>query len=234
MLDVIMRLAATNASKQFQSLESVSNNVANINTTGYKARRFEQYLTSDDRLEGTGRVDASKGQIMITKREMDVAVDGFGYIPVTQPDGTTAYTRDGSFTLNSQGTIVTNHGDIVADGIKVPIDYQKIQIKLDGTVLAQSTGNPEFKAIGKISLSKFANPEGLKNIGYNKVLPTEASGEPIADADSQIKQGSLERSNVSVYGQIDQILRLNASLISNIRIIKFADDLYRQSVNLKQ
>jgi flagellar basal-body rod protein FlgG len=148
MLDVIMRLAANNASKQFQSLDSVSTNVANYNTTGYKAKRFEQYLTSDDRLEGTSRVDASKGQLMITKRELAIGVDGFGFIPVTQPDGTTAYTRDGSFTLSSQGMIVTNRGDIVADGIKVPIDYDKIQIKLDGTVLAKSTGSQEFKQIG--------------------------------------------------------------------------------------
>ena len=234
MLDVIMKLAAANASKQYESLEAVSNNVANLNTFGYKAKRFEQYLTSDDRLEGTARVDTSKGQPVITQRELDIAVDGFGYIPVTQPDGTIAYTRDGSFALNSKGQIVTNRGDLVGDGIQVPHRYHQIQIKPDGSIFANTTEDVAYKPIGKITLSRFANPEGLKNIGYNKVMPTPESGIPEEDPDSKIKQGSLEHSNVSIHTQIDQILRLNASLISNIRIIKFADDLYRQSVNLKQ
>ncbi len=234
MLDVIMKLAASNASKQFQSLGSISNNIANYNTTGYKAQRFEQYLTSDDRLEGTVKVDASKGLAMITKRELDISVDGFGYIPVTQPDGTVAYTRDGSLTLNSKGYIVNHRGDIVADGIQVPIDYEKIQIREDGEVRVKTPKNQDYNVIGKITLAKFPNPEALKNLGYNKVAITPESGEPIADVNSKIKQGTLERSNVSVHMQIDQVLRLNASLISNLRIIKFADDLYRQSVNLKQ
>lgn len=234
MLDAIMRLAAANASKQFQSLESVSNNVANINTTGYKAKRFEQYLTSDDRLEGIVRVDASQGQAMVTKRELDISVDGPGYIPVTQPDGTVVYTRDGGFSLSSKGLIVNNWGDVVADGIKVPINYDRIQIKKDGSVLVQVAGSQKFDPIGKINLIQFPNPEGLKSIGYNKLIPTEASGEPISDTTSLIEQGTLERANVSVYSQIDQVLRLNASLISNMRIIKFSDELYRQSVNLKQ
>lgn len=234
MLDVIMRLAASNASKQFESLGSISNNIANYNTTGYKAQRFEQYLTSDNRLEGAVKVDASKGLAMITKRELDISVDGFGYIPVTQPDGTVAYTRDGSLTLNSKGYIVNHRGDIVADGIQVPIDYEKIQIREDGEVRVKTPKNQDFNVIGKITLAKFSNPEALKNLGYNKLAPTVASGEPITDINSKIKQGTLERSNVSVHMQIDQILRLNASLISNLRIIKFADDLYRQSVNLRQ
>lgn len=234
MLDVIMRLAASNASKQFQSLDSIATNVANYNTTGYKAKRFEQFLTSDDRLEGIQRVDATQGQAMITKRQMDISIDGPGYIPVTQPDGTVAYTRDGSLTLNSQGFIVSSRGDIVGDGIKIPIDYDSIRIYPDGAVKVKNTGEQDYKQVGKIALAKFANPETLKNLGYNKLAVTENSGPPIADNESKIKQGTLERSNVNVHAQVENILRLNASLISNIRIIKFADELYRQSVNLKQ
>lgn len=234
MLDVIMRLAASNASKQFESLGSISNNIANYNTTGYKAQRFEQYLTSDNRLEGAIKVDGSKGLAMITKRELDISVDGFGYLPVTQPDGTVAYTRDGNLTLNSKGYIVNHRGDVVADGIQIPLDYEKIQIRENGEVRVKTPKNQEFTLIGKITLAKFPNPEALQNLGYNKLAPTPASGEPVADTQSKIKQGTLERSNVSIHTQIDQILRLNASLISNMRIIKFADDLYRQSVNLRQ
>jgi flagellar basal-body rod protein FlgG len=165
---------------------------------------------------------------------MDVAVSGFGYIPVTQPDGTTAYTRDGSFSLNSQGYIITQRGDIVGGGIQIPVDYSDIQIKPDGGVSVKTKEKPEFEEIGKISMVRFPNSEGLKNIGYNKVVVSAESGEPETDKDSQLKQGCLEQANVNVHSQIDQVLRLNAGLISNMRIIKFADDLYRQSVNLKQ
>jgi flagellar basal-body rod protein FlgG len=234
MLDNIMKLAATNANRQFEVLEKIAINVANINTTGYKNKRFEQYLTNDNLLNGVTRVDVSQGAIRVTRRQLDVAVDGFGYIPVTQPDGTTAYTRDGSFTLNSQGYIITQRGDIVGSGIQIPVDYSDIQIKADGHVLVRTRKEPEFREVGKISLVRFANPEGLKNIGYNKLVAAPESGEAIPDNDSQLKQGCVEQANVNVHTQVDQVLRLNAGLISNMRIIKFADDLYRQSVNLRQ
>lgn len=234
MLDIIMKQAATNANRQFEALSSIATNIANINTTGYKNVRFEQYLTPDNRLDGLQRTDESQGSLMTTKRKMDVAVEGFGYIPVTQPDGTVAYTRDGAFTLNSQGYLVTQRGDMVGDGVQLPLNYTDMQIKPDGTISIQTSDNKEWKQIGKLSLSRFINPEGLKSIGYNKLIPTEASGTPTADTDSKLKQGMLEGANVQVHAQIDQILRLNASVISNMRIIKFADDLYRQSVNLKQ
>jgi flagellar basal-body rod protein FlgG len=234
MFDSIMKLAAANAMKQTESLDSVSTNVANYNTTAYKAKRFDQYLTSDSRLDGTTRIDTSKGDMMMTKRELDIAVDGAGYIPVTQPDGSIAYTRDGSFSINSQGYIVTNRGDIVGEGIKVPIEYKKFQIRRNGEIRVQTEVGGEFKPLGKINLVRFASPEKLTNIGYNKLLASSESGDPQADTDSLIKQGFLERANVNIYGQIEQILRLNASLISNIRIIKFSDELYRQAVNLRQ
>jgi flagellar basal-body rod protein FlgG len=234
MFDAIMRIASANANKQTESLDRISTNVANYNTVGYKAQRFEQYLTSDSRLEGVSRTDTAKGDFMVTQREMDIAVDGAGYVPVTQPDGTVAYTRDGSFTVNSQGYLVNNRGDLVGEGIKIPIDYKKIQIDQTGKVLIQTEKEPDFKPIGKISLVRFPNPEKLTNIGYNKLQVSDGSGSPVEDTESRIKQGFVERSNVNIYGQIEQVLRLNASLISNIRIIKFSDDLYRQAVNLKQ
>lgn len=234
MLDHIMKTAASNALRQFEVLDKVAQNVANVNTTGYKTNRFEQYLATDGRLEGTPRVDYARGAHMVTKRELDVAIDGFGFIPVTQPDGTTAYTRDGSFALNSEGYMVNHRGDMVGDGIKVPINYEKLLIQPDGTVQVRMKGDKDPAAIGKLTLVRFINQEGLKNIGYNKVLATDESGEAVVDHDSKLKQGSLERSNVSVFHQVDQVLRLNASIISNMRIIKFSDELYRQAVNLKQ
>lgn len=234
MLDIIMKVAAANANKQFSALEPIVLNIANINTMGYKAKRFDQYLTSDDRLEGVTRVDASQGDRLMTRRELDIAVEGAGYIPVTQPDGRVAYTRDGSFTMDSKGYLVTPKGDLVGNGIQIPSDYHKIAIKENGQILVQTSKRGPFNPIGKLSLVRFANPEGLTNLGNNKLQPSAKSGEPQADDTSQIYQGMLERANINVYGQIEQTLRLNAAAISNMRIIKFADDLYRQSISLRQ
>lgn len=234
MLNHIMQLAADNANKQLGVLEKSTLNLANTSTTGYKNVRFEQYLLPDGRMEGAERVDTSQGQHKLTQREMDVAIDGFGYIPVTQPDGTTAYTRDGAFALNSDGFMVTHRGDMVGNGIKIPANYQKIFIETNGEVKVMTDLHGEAKTAGQIDLVRFANPEGLHSIGDNKLLATTKSGEAVIDNDSKLKQGSLETANVNMYYEIDRVLRLNATMISNMRIVKFSDDIFRQAVNLRQ
>jgi flagellar basal-body rod protein FlgG len=165
---------------------------------------------------------------------MDIAINGEGYIPVTQPDGTTAYTRDGSFVLNGKGYLVTPHGDMVGDGIQLPLEIKHVQFKNDGSVWVQTEKTGAFSLIGHIGLVRFANAEKLNSIGYNKLVATSQSGEPVKDTQSLVKQGFLERSNVNVHMEVEQVLRLNASLISNMRIIKFADQIYQQAVNLRQ
>jgi flagellar basal-body rod protein FlgG len=236
MFNEIMQVASYNSIKQTENLEQIATNVANINTTGFKTHRFEQYLRNDGVLDGTVRVDYSQGPMMITRRELDIAIKGDGFIPVTQPDGTVAYTRDGSFAKNSDGYLVTNRGDLVGNGIQLPVYYDKVLIQEDGTVQVRLPKELEPKTVGKIDLVTFKNPEGLKSIEGNKLVPTATSGkaEKLPENTTQIKQGCLERGNVNQFHQIDQILRLNASVISNLRIVKFTDDLYRQSVNLKQ
>jgi flagellar basal-body rod protein FlgG len=235
MFDAIMRLASANANKQMEALSDVSVNVANMNTTGYKSKRFEQYITLDNRLDGIHKVDTVAGDRILTHREMDVFIDGPGYIPVTQPDGAVAYTRDGGFTLNSQGYLVTHRGDLVGDGIRLPSDYKKLHILDNGEVQVKTASQSErYETIGKIKLVRFRNAEELKSVGGNKLLPTEESGEPVIDTQSQLRQNSLERANVDVHEQVETVLKLNASYISNLRIIKFADDLYRQAVQLRQ
>ena len=230
-----MKQASTNANRQLEVLGAVTQNIANFNTTGYKAVRFEQYLTPDGRLDGVTRTDPGNGPIAVTRRETDIAIDGFGYLPVTQPDGTVAYTRDGSMSINSQGYMVTPRGDMIADGIQIPADYQSIKITQDGKVsVSRQNNGGNAEIVGQINVVRFANPEGLKIIGGNKLVETTDSGVPQADADSKIKQGCLERSNVNVFFQIDQVLRLNAGLVANLRVIKFADDIYSKAVNLRQ
>ncbi len=234
MFDAMMRISAANANMQFESLSAIATNVSNMNTKGYKVKRFEQYLNSNDQLEGITRSETTQGLRSTTGAEKDIAIEGKGYIPVTQPDGTVAYTRDGSMTVNSKGYLVTQQGDIVGSGIKLPEDYTKMQIKQDGSVQVVTKSNNQPTLIGKISTVRFINPENLTRIDGNKLLPSKESGSPMQDPDSKIYQGMLEQANVVIGAQIEQVLRLNAAAISNMRIIKFADDLFRQSVNLKQ
>lgn len=234
MLDAIMQLAANNTMKQFESLDKITHNIANFNTSGYKAVRFEQYVNGYNEMSGATREDYSQGQLMVTNRELDLGINGPGFLSVTQPDGTTAFTRDGSLALNSKGYLVTQRGDMVGNGIQVPSDYQKIFVDKQGNVKVQTTLHSDPTIIGKIDLVKFMNPEGLQHIDNNKVVATDASGDAQSDDESIIRQGTLEHSNVSVFSQVENVLRLNASVISNLRVIKFSDDIYRQAVNLRQ
>ncbi|MEB3206928.1 MAG: flagellar hook-basal body complex protein [Vampirovibrionales bacterium] len=240
MIQAIIEQAAHNAKVQFNVLDHVAGNIGNMSTTGFKVRRFEQYINEAGTVNGTTRVDTSQGTLMVTDRPLDIAIDGPGYIPVTQPDGQTAYTRDGRLAINAQGYLVTMSGDIVGDGIQIskgPEGYERLYIHPDGNVEVLKKGDSKATQVGQLRLVTFTNPEGLQRGGKNKMLPTESSGKPqlaaIGDGGT-IKQRTLEHANVSTFDQIGVTMRLNASVISNMRIIKFSDELYRQAVNLKQ
>ncbi|MFN8615337.1 MAG: flagellar hook basal-body protein [Vampirovibrionales bacterium] len=240
MLQHILATAADAANRQFEVLDRISHNVANINTTGYKVKRFEQYLRVDGEVDGIERTDTAQALLQMTKRPLDVGIEGAGYLTVTQSDGTQAYTRDGSFTKSPEGLLITARGDIVGSGIQLPAQYHKVFIQKNGDVQVMDTPVDEPRTVGTLSLVTFANPEALHSIGGNKLIPTEDSGTPqsvdagVGTLGGEIRQGFLERSNVNMYHQIDQVLRLNASVISNMRVAKFTDDLYRQAVNLRQ
>ncbi|MGE0201433.1 MAG: flagellar hook-basal body protein [Candidatus Melainabacteria bacterium] len=234
MIQNIMYHASDNALLQMGHLEKVTLNVANINTSGYKAQRFDQYLEPDGRLDGVTRTDTSQGELMTTNRKLDIAISGPGYLPVTQPDGRVAYTRDGSFAINSEGYLITNRGDMVGSGYQLPADYQEVRIDEDGNISATTSKGVQPVMVGKIALVRFTNAEGLEKLGNNKLAPTAQSGAAELDDRSRIVQGKLERANVNVYEQVDQILRLNAGIIANLRVIRFTDDIFRQAVNLRQ
>lgn len=235
MLHHIMNIASDSANKQFEMLDRITHNVANVNTAGYKAKRFEQYLRVDGVVDGVERRDTSQGMLMITRRDLDLGIEGDGYLMVTQPDGTVAYTRDGSMMKTHDGYLVTPRGDLIGNGIQVPTNYKKLVVERDGTVKVKVEEKDELQIVGRIRLATFPNDEGLKSIGGNKLVPTHQSGQPQLMTDqSEIKQGYLERSNVNMHHQIDQILRLNAGVISNMKTAKFVDDIYRQAVNLRQ
>lgn len=232
-LQGIISRSVDNANKQFEVLGYVTTNVSNYNTVGYKTKRFENYLVENGRLEGTVRTDCSNGVFYATKQPLDVAIDGPGFFPVTKKDGQVAYTRDGSFQVNSAGYLVTGDGSMVGDGIKIPENYQKLKIDSDGTVRVILDRDVEAKTLGKIPVVIFPNPEGLQSIEGNKLVATNESGKPTLQKENlSIKQGNLERSNVNMFTSVDEVLRINASLISSTRLIKLVDDFYRESITL--
>jgi flagellar basal-body rod protein FlgG len=225
----------TNSNAMFESFGYISSNVANLNTNGFKAQRFETFLNVDGSLEGKLRTDYSKGSLVRTTADLDVGIDGAGFIPVTNKNGETAYTRDGSFAVNAEGYMVTSDGWLVADGIKIPVNYHKLKIQPDGTVTVLKSNDTTFEKIGKIPLVSFNNPEGLKKVEGNKVAPTNESGQATLIAEHlSIKQGMLEKSNVDIFSYVNESLKLNGSLIASTRLVRVVDEIYRQSINLRQ
>jgi len=224
-----------NANTMFESFGYISSNVANLNTNGYKAQRFETYMNVDGSMEGRMRTDYSQGSLVRTANELNIGIEGAGFIPVTNKNGTVAYTRDGAFAVNSEGYLVTSDGWLVADGIKIPANYDKLKIQTDGTVTVLGSSDGKFEKIGKIPLVNFNNPEGLKKLEGNKVAQTTESGKAkLVENHQSIKQGTLEKANVDVFTYVNESLKLNASLIASTRLVKVVDEVYRQSINLRQ
>lgn len=234
-LQGLIRRGIINTNVQFERLGYISSNIGNLNTNAYKAVRFEQVMDETGYLDGEVRYDYKQGAFMRTGRELDVALTGPGFIPVTSPNGDVQYTRDGSFKINNEGYIVTNDGYLVGDGIKVPVNHEGLRIKQDGTVMVIQKGHTEHQVLGKIPVVQFQNYEGLKSVEGNRVIATEESGEPMLIKDHQyIGQGGLERSNVNYIGNINEVLRLNSSMIAGTRLIKVVDEMYQKSINLTQ
>ncbi len=234
-LQGLIRRGINNTNMQFERLGYISNNIGNMNTTGYKSVRFEQTLDENGYLDGVVRYDYSTGSTMRTKRLLDVALTGPGFIPVTSPNGDVKYTRDGSFKVNNEGYLVTNDGYLVGDGIKIPANYENLRIKKDGTVIMLSRSKDTSETIGRIPVVQFQNPEGLKSAEYNKVVATDESGPPMLIKDHQyIAQGNLESANTNYIGNVNEVLRLNASMIASTRLIKVVDEMYQKAINLTQ
>ncbi|OGI01247.1 MAG: hypothetical protein A2Y25_01815 [Candidatus Melainabacteria bacterium GWF2_37_15] len=224
-----------NSNNSFQSLGYVSSNMANWNTTSYKGQRFETFMGPENVLSGVVRIDTSPGSNLATFRQLDVALEGTGYIPITNEKGEILYTRDGSFAVNSDGYIVSKHNALVGGGIKLPANYERIKISTDGTVNIQKEKYAPFETIGKIPVVVFQNPEGLEIAEGNTVKETEGSGKPeLLLGHAKIRQGMLERGNVDGYALVNETIKLNGSIISSTRVIKILDEIYKESINLRQ
>lgn len=234
-LQGIISRTVNNTMNEFEKLGYLTTSAANYNTNGYKAVRFENILQDTGRVTGVERTDYSVGVTAETNQPFDIALTGPGFIPVTQKDGSLAFTRDGSMRLNKDGYLTNTSGDIIGAGIKIPPVYNKVRIDNDGTVKIQDEKYSEFREVGKIPLLTFNNCEGLKPIEGNKLIATEKSGNPMLIRDHKyVKQGFVERSNVSIFDTVHEVLKLNAGVISGTRLLKIVDDMYNQAISLRQ
>ncbi len=247
-------VAKTGLEAQQTRMSVISNNLANVNTTGFKRSRasFEDLLYQNERqpgaassqqtqlptglMVGTGvrvvSTDKSfqQGNVLQTGNALDVAVNGRGFFEVLLPDGTPAYTRDGSFQINAQGELVTNAGYAVQPGIQIPDGAQSVSIGSDGTVSVQLAGQAQPVQVGQLSVTDFVNPAGLQARGENLYLETAASGPaqtgtPGLGGTGTLVQGALESSNVNVVEELISMIETQRAYEMNAKAISSTDQM---------
>jgi flagellar basal-body rod protein FlgG len=250
-----MDIAATGMLAQQLNVEVISNNIANLNTTGFKRQRaeFQDLLYQNQRRAGAASSDqgtivpvgvqigigtkaaavyriTEQGNLLKTDNTLDVAIQGKGFFQVKQPDGTTAYTRAGSFQLSNTGEIVTADGLVVNPGLTIPADTVSVSVNASGQVLAQVSGQTQTQTVGQLELANFPNEAGLHNIGSNLLVETAASGSPVQGAPASIgfgslQQGFLETSNVNVVSEITNLITAQRAYEMNSKVIQVSDQM---------
>lgn len=247
-------VSKTGLSAQDTQLATISNNLANVSTVGFKRDRvtFEDLLyqirrqpgaqsSQDNQLPsglqlGTGvrivstQKEFTEGSLQVTGNALDVAINGRGFLEVLQPDGTTAYTRNGQFHLSRDGEIVNADGLVIQPAITVPEGAQSLTIGKDGTVSVVLPGEAEAQQIGSLTLTDFINPAGLQAIGGNLFLETTASGSPTngtpgLDGLGTIEQGNLENSNVEVVEELVNMITTQRAYEMNAKVISTSDQM---------
>jgi flagellar basal-body rod protein FlgG len=234
-MQAIVRRSINNTTTQFERLGYIANNMVNYNTIGYKTNRFEQILREDGYIDGAIRTNALKGSIRISTNPYDIAIDGEGYIPVVSPDGEVQYTRDGSLKRGANGYLVTVDDWMVGDGIKIPANSYKFEIKPNGDVINYDNAGSLPEKIGTIPIVQFDSPESLDQGHNNKMVVTEESGNPrIVKDDQNIRQYAQEVSNTNIYDELSDLMRLNTSMIASMNLMKVADDMYNKAINITE
>ena len=232
----------------------ISNNLANVNTTGFKRDRavFEDLLYQNVRQSGGNSTEETtlpsglqvgtgvrvvsteklhtQGNIVTSENALDLAISGRGYFQILQPDGTTAYTRDGSFSVDANGQMVTASGYTLQPGIAIPAGAQSITIGSDGTVSVQIQGTAAPSIVGSIQLADFVNPVGLQAMGENLYQETAASGAAVAGTPGlngvgKVMQGSLETSNVNVVEEMVNMIETQRAYEMNSKAISASDQM---------
>ena len=250
-----LKIAATGMSAQQMRVETISNNLSNLSTTGYNARRAEFADLHYQQVSRAGTVNASDGTVLptgvqlglgvrpsavslhlqqgslsATQGDLDVAIDGLGYLEVTLPSGQTAYTRDGGLKRTGDGLIVTSDGFAVAPEITIPSDARSISINSDGEVYAYFDEATGGQLLGQFTLTGFTNSKGLEAIGSNLFLETEASGPaqvstPGLDGLGMLRQGYLEDSSVDAVREITELIEAQRGYEMNAKVISAVDQM---------
>ena len=255
-MDASMWVAKTGLDAQQTRLNVISNNLANVNTTGFKRDRamFEDLLYQNIRqaggqtslttqaptglMQGTGtRIIATEkihaqGNMINTQNALDIAINGEGFFQITQADGTTAYSRDGSFKLSSTGQLVTSTGQPLAPAIVIPANASSITIGEDGIVSVELFAGGGAQQLGQIQIARFINPPGLTPLGGNLYKETVASGAPQllnpgTQAAGTLRQGMLESSNVNVVEEMVNMIETQRAYEINSKAISAADGMLR-------
>ena len=247
-------ISKTGMEAQQMQLDAISHNLANVATNGYKSERqvFEDLMYQNLRQVGSASSDQttlptglqvglgtravatarnfSQGNLQQTSNSLDIAIRGNGFFQIQMPDGTTGYTRDGSFQTSSTGQLVTNNGFTVQPGITIPAAAQSVSIGQDGTVTVVLPGQALPQTVGQILTANFINPAGLDPKGQNIYAETAASGSPTPGTPGQnalgaLQQGFVETSNVNVVEELVQMIQTQRSYELNSKAIQTSDQM---------
>ena len=257
-----LSIASTGMAAQQTNVETIANNLANMNTTGFKQQRaeFQDLLYQNIQTPGAQTSDqgtyapngiqlgagvrtaaiyriTTQGDLQSTGNPYDVAVQGAGYFRIQQADGTDAYTRSGNFSLSPQGQLITQDGLVVQPGIAIPQNTISVQINAQGQVNATVAGNNTPQTVGQLELTRFPNEAGLNAIGGNLSLETPASGSPQAGVPGStgygtVQQGYLETSNVNSVDEITALITAQRAYEMNSKVISAADQMLQQTARL--
>jgi flagellar basal-body rod protein FlgG len=251
-----MHVAKTGLNAQQTRMQVIANNLANVNTVGFKRDRanFESLLyqvqrsSGEQTSEGTSLSSAlalgtgvravntqklfSQGSMINTDNALDVAIDGQGFFQVLMPDNRVGYTRNGSFSRNAEGTLTTASGYVVQPEITLPAGATQINISQDGIVTALVAGAVAPEELGQLTVANFSNPRGLQPVGESFMVETTASGEPVvsnplAEGAGKMLQGSLEASNVNVVQQLVEMIETQRAYEVSSKSISSADEMMR-------
>lgn len=258
-----LQIAATGMSAQQTRVDTVANNLANMSTTGYNARRaefadlhYQQHTragtisASDGTLVPTGvqlglgarpaavSMLVQQGTLTATGGDLDVAIEGRGWLEVTLPDGRAGYTRDGGLKRNGEGLIVTSDGFEVAPGLTIPPEARQISINAQGELWAYFADRVEPERLGQLTLAGFTNDRGLEAIGSNLFVETEASGPavqsvPGEDGLGTLRQGYLEESSVDPVRELTEMIKAQRGYEMNAKVITAADQMMAATAQVR-
>lgn len=258
-----LKIAATGMSAQQLRVETISNNLANMSTTGYNARRAEFADLHYQQVSRAGAISAADGSVLPTGvqvglgvrpssitvqlaqgslsqtgGDLDIAIEGRGYLEIELPSGQSAYTRDGALKRSADGLIVTSEGFAVAPEITIPTDARRISINADGEVYAYFADTAEAQLLGQFALAGFTNAKGLEAIGSNLFLETEASGAPVVaspgeDGLGTLRQGYLEDSSVDAVREVTELIEAQRGYELNAKVISAADQMLAATTQVR-